>query len=264
MKSIKPGDKIVCIKKTPHPGILGNVLKVKGVNKKTQPPVVYAIRGEEPLWFIRDEICLTPHPDQKFEVGDWVMPVALAGCDLDGNRESLLKPYEIKEENGNNLWWDGNNYWFSKQLALICRDGDHYVIGDSCRITADVFMERYGCDPIPETVVSHNCEAYQNDHTSPSSEPARESAWPTPKDIEECCGFYKCKSLKPGSFSIAHVTPDILRNHGNRAYFDKWSKKQEERIEPIPPQCVPGYDDPEKPDWKAEAVAKYPRVTEED
>lgn len=93
-----------------------------------------------------------------------------------------------------------------------------------------------------------------------SIKPGSDSAWPTPKDIEECCGYW----YRPDG-ALHHVTPEFLSAnfYDSRKNFDEIMKGFT-RIEPIPPQCVPGYEEPEEPDWKAEAVAKYPRVTDED
>ena len=80
------------------------------------------------------------------------------------------------------------------------------------------------------------------------------------KDIRECYGVWICNSGLP---VVRGRTVVVTPKKFNRAFFYKWVKQMKmERIEPIPPQCVPEHDEPT--DWKAEAVRRYPRVTEWD
>ena len=92
------------------------------------------------------------------------------------------------------------------------------------------------------------------------NEPARDPDWPDDDDYRECCGVWM-----NGDEQVINVTPIMLRNsYGSRREFDSEFPYPDDCIEPIPPQCVPGYEEPDEPDWKAEAVERYPRVTEWD
>ena len=143
-------------------------------------------------------------------------------------------------------------------------------------------------DEVIAKLLQQGCTIYSPDwdFTMPRSRPERTTSmdfsdpqkpdWdPTPKDIEECCGVWVETNefaIEDGEDEYMNVVPYYdgddgpygLNDYKSRAEFD-YLFATCERIEPIPPQCVPGYEDPTPaPDWKADEVRRYPRKTEWD
>ena len=116
---------------------------------------------------------------------------------------------------------------------------------------------------VPQLDWSMPCPRPESTTSMDFSDPQKPD-WPTPKDIEECCWKYKHED----SDDTYTIYPSSLSNWKSREHFDSEIVKMCGKKVPgesIPPQCVPGYEEPTPaPDWKADAVRRYPRVTEWD
>lgn len=90
----------------------------------------------------------------------------------------------------------------------------------------------------------------------------RKTNWPSPEDIEECCGVWldmEADGMPNGN--RVRITEHCLNDYSSRSDFEQnVGLNGFTRIEPIPEQCVPGYEPPkrETPEWMREAVARYP------
>ena len=97
------------------------------------------------------------------------------------------------------------------------------------------------------------------------------------KDIRECYGVWEETNERTiweddgeRYYKVIPYADEEEAEHVGLNIFDDRDDFEDayktcERIEPIPPQCVPGYEEPaQAPDWKANTVRRYPRVTEWD
>jgi len=234
-----------------------------------------------------DAFCLAPSPDPEFKEGDWVLPIKNE-LHIKSHEAVLLQPMRFYSAGRNGVYLVGSSsYWLDSEIVSITREGSCYVIGDSCKMSTNRFVERYGCDPIPESepsktptveyasdIVKYSDQGFKNvwekqwgnlmeAYPGPGETDEKlickgevKPQWPTLKDIRECCGLWG------SNFKIMKVSPEFLTAYyEDRDGFEAHLKKHGYKLqEPMPPQCLPGNEN--KPifdsEWMKPAVRRYP------
>ena len=272
----KAGDKVVGINPNFRDGDEGKIFTVSEVLYNARH--IYFDGGD---WDEPDNICRAPDPGQEYSVGDWALPVVLTENAKPywktWFRENiLLVPQRLSSVTNYCPGWgcnclDGTGHQYTigppAHVVPIARTADGYDVNGTL-LSVDTFKEWYGCDPIPapdRVPVSDPKEPERRLAEPHDSEPPRETAWqPTYQDYQECCGDWK---RRDGAFE--HITPEslpVFYKSRNDFVFKQMTHGMK-RIEPIPEQCIPGYQEPRRErnyGLTEEQRERWARVTEWD
>lgn len=288
MREIKEGDRVVFLKHTPHPNLTGCISIVHEVTQSSILVNVKPGSGWAPASAMPDFFCLAPDPDYEYKVGDWVLPVVERlshGCLLEPQKITGLDRLEGPDQPGN-IWrleLSCISYAHDDEIVPIRRRADRIYIGcwGETVLTVEEYKQRYGVEELPEDEWKHLKECSEASvHTDDivqrhggyreyNHRAVLPERWqPNADDIRECCGVWRLKEGGP----LHTVMPDDLLPGNGQLFSDKHDFDRHfrdgtfNRIEPIPEQCVPGYEPPkrETPEWMREAVRLYPSQGEWD
>lgn len=247
-----------------------------------------SVNGHIFTWMSEDGCngaCLAPNPNRRYEVGDWVLPVASSIADSKFDMDHILVPQKVSLAAKHGYSTEGGGNYLLNQLVPITREGDRIIIGESCALSIEEYRERYKVDDLPPDTKkvdephdstppkiideigdapksTNNIPVYKGKRPGVWSTPTVDT-WPTPKDVAECCGVWGHPDWKG---RLRRVSPaNLPKNHESRNDFDAYNAKYDFiRIEPIPPQCIQREPDMVEDTWTTEAVKRYPRLTEWD